>query len=45
MKMMTWASLVHPLLPGLLQQDRAGQALGPKQPLTLAGVVKIGKLL
>ena len=43
--MMTWVCLVHPLPPSLLQQDRAGQALGAKQPLSLVGPARIGKLL
>ena len=45
MKTMTWACLVHPLLPGLLLQGRAGLVLGLKQHLTPAGAARIGKLL
>ena len=43
--MMTWACLVHPLLPGPLQRHRAGQALARKQPLSRVGAAKIGKPL
>lgn len=43
--MMTWACLVHPLLPGLLQQGMAGLVLGPTQHQTLAEAARTGKLL
>ena len=44
MKMMTWACQVLPLLPGLLQQPRAGLVAGQQQPLSLVGTAKTGKL-